>query len=448
MEQRPVGEFALCKDTEVKTTEIQSKTDTKLQRIAWLSKENPQKIFTCLMHHINEESLKECFSLLDGNRAVGTDGVKKADYKLELDANLKNLIAKMKQMAYKPQAVRQVLIPKAGKPGATRPLGISNFEDKLVQKMVQRVLESIYDPLFLEDSYGFRPGRGCHDAIRGLRKHMYQRPVRTVIDVDISNFFGSIDHKALEKILSVKIKDKKFMRYIIRMFKAGVLANGELTVSDEGVMQGSCCSPILANIFAHYVIDLWFEEEVKGHYKGEVKLIRYCDDMVVCCEYEHEAIVIKAKLAERLAAFKLKMNEDKTQLVNFGTDSKGAFNFLGFTFYRGIAKKGFGIVKVKTEGKRMRSKLKKLSQWLRKVKDKLTLKEIWQRLRIALEGYIRYYGVTFNVQSVVVFIHEVRKMTFKWLNRRSQKKSFNWEQFLKYIEANPLPRARVCHKLY
>lgn len=420
-----------------------------LVTITWLSQTNPKREFTHLLRLFNEEGFVECFKQLDGNRAVGTDKVSKAEYGLKLLQNLEDLVARMKRMAYRPQAVRQVLIPKMGKPGATRPLGISNFEDKLVQKMMQKVLESIYEPLFLECSYGFRPGKGCHDAIRALVNHLNKSPVEAVIDVDISNFFGSICHKELEKILRMKIKDKEFMRYIIRMFKAGVLADGDLTISEEGVMQ-KCYSPVFANIYADYVIDEWLEGTVKAHCKGSVKLVRYCDDFVVVCEYESDAVRIKrAPLAKRLAMFKLKLNEDKTQVVNFSRNTKRAsFNFLGFTFYRGKSRAGFKIVKVKSEGKRMRSKLKKTAQWMRQVKDKYTLRQIWHMLHLALNGYIQYYGVSFNGSQVGTFIYHVKRIVFKWLNRRSQRKSFTWEKFELFVNANPLPKARVCHKLF
>jgi RNA-directed DNA polymerase len=261
-------------------TEAQYSTETTLKRIAFLSEREPHKQFTSLMHHFNEGSLKECFNMLDGKKAIGVDGIDKMRYSMELDKNIKELIEKMKRMAYRPGPVRQTLIPKEGKAGATRPLGISNFEDKIVQKMTQRILESIYDPLFLDCSYGFRTGIGCHNAIRDLQQHLYRKQVKTVIDIDLENYFGSVDQGLLEGMLRKKIKDEKFMRYIIRMFKAGVLADGELTVSEEGVVQGSCSSPILSNIFAHYVIDEWFEKEVKPRCIGEVRLFRYCDDCV------------------------------------------------------------------------------------------------------------------------------------------------------------------------
>jgi retron-type reverse transcriptase len=214
-------------------------TDTKLKRIAWISARDPRKRFSCLIHHFNEASLAACFHELDGTKAVGIDGVTKARYGADLDDNLKDLVARMKRMAYRPAPVRQVLIPKEGKPGAIRPLGSSNVEDKIVQKMMQRVLESIYEPLFLGCSYGFRPSRGCHDAIHALQRHLFQHDVQTVIDVDLANFYGTIDHRLLVDMLREKIDDERFIRYLIRMFKAGVIADGDLTISEEGVPQGS-----------------------------------------------------------------------------------------------------------------------------------------------------------------------------------------------------------------
>jgi RNA-directed DNA polymerase len=225
-------------------TETQSMTKTKLNRIALLSKGDPRRSFESLMHHFNEESLKECYHELDGKKALGVDGIDKETYGKNLDSNILTLINKMKAMAYRPGPVREVLIPKEGKSGATRPLGISGFEDKIVQKMMQQILESIYEPIFLECSYGFRPGRGCHDAIRDLQHYLHASEIQTVIDIDLKNFFGTIDHEMLESILKEKIKDTKFMRYINRMFKAGVLSEGDLIMSDEGVPQGGLCKAL------------------------------------------------------------------------------------------------------------------------------------------------------------------------------------------------------------
>jgi len=353
-------------------------------------------------------------------------------------------------MSYLPGNIKQVLIPKEGEKNAYRPLGISNFEDKLVQKAMQQVLESIYEPIFLSCSFGFRSGKGCHDALRELQKHLYQRPVEAIIDIDLANFFGSINHKELEQVLRIKIKDNRLMRYIIRMLKAGVLVDGELTISEEGSSQGSICSPVLANVFAHYVIDLWFEEVVKMRCRGEVKLVRYCDDMVVACEYEKDAIRIKGALGKRLEKFKLKLNEEKTKIVKFDLNlkNKATFNFLGFTIYWGTSRNGVKVPKLKTMGKRMCAKLKRVMTWIKEVRNKYRLKEIWRMLILKLEGYIRYYGVSHNIRAINAFLQHAKDIVFKWLNRRSQRKSFNWEQFNLFIEANPLPKARVCHKLF
>ena len=265
------------------TTETRETTATKLTRIAKLSASDRLKRFDSLLHLFNEESLAACFRAPDGKKAVGADGVRKAEYGEHLETNLKELIVRMKRMGYRPGPVRQVLIPKEDKAGAKRPLGISNFEDKLVQGVMRQVLESIYEPVFLPGSYGFRPRRSCHDAIRNLQHYLYRHPVQTVIDVDLAKFFDTIDHELLLGMLREKINDPKFLRYLQRMFKSGVLAAGELTIGDEGVPQGSLCSPVLANIFAHYVIDVWLEEVVKVHCPGKVAWFRYADDIVIGC---------------------------------------------------------------------------------------------------------------------------------------------------------------------
>jgi group II intron reverse transcriptase/maturase len=356
----------------------------------------------------------------------------------------------MKRMAYRPGPVREVLIPKEGKPEASRPLGISNLEDKIVQKMTKRILDSIYEPLFLDCSYGFRDGIGCHDAIKALQNHLHDSNVQTVIDIDLENYFGSVDHKILELMLRDKIKDEKFMRYIIRMFKAGILKKGELEVSDLGVAQGSMASPILANIFAHYVIDEWVEREVKPRCAGTVRLFRYCDDAVICCELDKDAQRIKEALGKRLAKYKLKLNEDKTKMVNFSksAENKASFDYLGFTIYWGESRHGKIIPKLKTSGKRMRAKLKRVNEWARNMKNRLRLKDIWKLFCSKLRGHINYYGVSHNEEHVSLFVRRAEKILFKWLNRRSQRKSFNWETFSKFRRANPTPMVRIRHKLF
>jgi RNA-directed DNA polymerase len=436
------------------TTEFQSITTTKLNRIALLSKQDPSRSFMSFMHHFNEESLKECFQELDGNKALGADGIDKETYGRNLDLNITNLISKMKEMAYRPGPVREVLIPKDGKPGATRPLGISGFEDKIVQKMMQKILESIYEPIFLECSYGFRPGKGCHDAIKDLQNYLHTERIQTIIDIDLKNFFGTIDHQMLEDILKEKIKDTKFMRYINRMFKAGVLSKGDLIMSDEGVPQGSICSPVLANVFAHYALDLWIEEMVKPACRGKVKLFRYADDAIICCQKDEDAIRIRKALGKRLEKYKLSLNEEKTKQVPFDKElvaegvEQGTFDFLGFTFYWGRSKSGRIIPKLKTKSKTMKAKLRKVKEWIRKIKDKKPIKQIWKIFTAKLRGHVNYYGVSHNTENVAKFLHESKKIVFKWLNRRSQRASFTWEQFERYIEKHQLPTVKVVHRLF
>lgn len=436
------------------TTETYETTQTQLTRIAWLSSRDSSKKFNCLMHYFNEESLESCFHELNGRKAVGIDGVNKSNYAFNLEGNLKNLVNRMKQMSYRHQAVKQVLIPKDGKSNEYRPLGISSFEDKLVQKMMQKVLESIYEPLFLECSYGFRPGKGCHDAIRALQNHLYSNHVRSVIDIDLQNFFGTIDRSLLLEMLKTKIQDKRFIRYIERMFKAGILIDGECKITEEGVVQGSMISPILSNIYAHYVIDEWFEKIVKRYCRGEVKLFRYCDDAVICCQDNKDAARIKQALKNRLAKFKLKMHEEKTKILSYSKwdyqrgIKQGSFDFLGFTFYWGRSISGSMVPKLKTSGKRMKTKLKRVKEWAQAVKDRDQLTEIWKIFCSKLRGHIQYYGVSHNSRRVMIFVKSATKILFKWLNRRSQKKSFTWDKFWKFVKANPLPRVKIHHQLF
>lgn len=452
MEGRTSGLIDLCKGNIMDTTDSSNQMATKLQRIAWLSERDEHKQFNWLMHHYNEETLKECFYELDGKKALGADGISKEQYHKNLDGNVRGLVAKMKRMAYVPGPVREVMIPKSN--GKMRPLGISNIEDKIVQKMTAKILESIYEPLFCETSYGFRPGRSCHMAIKALHEHLYRNEVEMVLDVDIKNFFGTIDHNLLREMLEEKINDVRFIRYIVRMFRAGVLSEGDLKMSEEGVPQGSICSPILANIFAHYVIDMWIDNMVKPNCRGQVKMFRYADDMIICCELESDAYRVKEALGKRLERFNLALSEEKTKIVPFSKAKaergikQGTFDFLGFTFYLGRSRKGTVIPKVRTCGKAIRGKLKKVGEWMRRHRNRHTLPEIWQQFCVKLRGHINYYGVSFNTKHVGIFLDKAAGIVFKWINRRSQKRSMTWREFEKYIQKNPYPRATVRVKLF
>ena len=425
---------------------------TKLTRIAWLSSKDHNKEFKHIIHHVNKDHLLECFHDISGNRAAGVDRQSKDDYEDNLNSNITSLVERMKTMSYRPAPVRGVEIPKDN--GGKRKLGISNFEDKLIQKAMANILCSIYDPIFMKNSYGFRPNKSCHMALRDLTNYLFKSKTKVVIDVDLANYFDSISHELIIKLLSLKIKDKTFLRYIVRMLKAGVLTKGEQTRSEFGTPQGSIISPILANIVAHYVIDDWFENVVKTHCKGAVELFRYADDMVICCEQTSDSIRVKEALAKRLQKFQLAMNMDKSKLIRFSYvdaqkgKKQGIFRFLGFLFYIGKSKTGRSIPKLKTCGKRLRSKLKNINDWLKRSRSIFDILVLWERFNIRVSGHIQYFGVSHNYSAVNKFTLGARKLAFKWLNRRSQRKSFTWEEFKNFIKVYPTPRAKVVHPLW
>ncbi len=435
-------------------TEHQISMDTKLARIAWLSGRDHAKKFECLMHHFNVESLTACFHELNGRKATGSDRVSKDDYGEALLENLEMLIERMKRMAYVPRPVREVLIAKEGKPGATRPLGIANFEDKLVQKMTAKVLGSIYEPMFLDCSYGFRPGLGCHDAIRALHGHLFRQPVETVIDVDLADFFGSIRGDVVDTLLKERIGDERFLRYIQRLFKSGILRGGELTVNEEGVPQGSPASPVIANIVAHYVIDLWFENTVKRRCSGRVAMFRYADDLVICCQLASDAARVHKALGLRLAKYGLRLNEDKTRLVTFSKarlargERQESFDFLGFSFYLGKSRQGKTIPKLRTSRKRLRSKLKRVTAWASLMRSRVRLSQLWEAFVAKVRGHIVYYAVSFNQAAVYNFVTQATRILFKWLNRRGGKRKLTWEKFQRFMKAHPLPAIRIHHALF
>lgn len=425
---------------------------TKLCLITQRSARDPKAGFDALMHHIDEGFLAESFHSLDGRKAVGVDGIRKEDYARNLDSNLKTLVSRMKSMSYRPRPAREKLIPKEGKSGATRPLGIGCLEDKMVQKCFAKILEAIYEPLFLDCSYGFRPGRGCHDAVKELHHTLYTQSVSTVVDIDIKSYFNTIDHEWLMRMLELKISDRKFLRYIRRMLKAGVLCEGEFTMTDEGTPQGSLVSPILSNIYLHYALDVWFEHVVKRGCKGNAWFFRYADDSIACFESEKDAREYAEVLPERMAKFGLEVSAEKSSIVHFSkrppNDQNGTFGFLGFTFYTGVSRKGNKIPKVKTSRKKLKAKLRNVRDWMKKVKNVKRLSWIWDTFRAKVRGHIQYYSVSFNARSVNTFLHEATRIVFKWLNKRSQRKSFDWDKFTQYIKQFPMPQVHVVHQLY
>src|SRR5215467_12336410 len=430
---------------------------TKLLRIAAKARKERKLKFVNLYYLMNEELLLECFRGLSADKAAGIDEVTKGKYAENLEANVKELVARLHRMAYRPQPVRRVYIPKPGS-DKLRPLGIPSLEDKLVQSALARILGAIYEEDFIGESYGFRPGRSCHDALRALSQTVEWEGTNYIAEADIKGFFDNVDHDWMMRMLEHRIADKRVLRMVRRFLVSGVMEQGETRASEEGVPQGGSISPVLANVYLHYALDLWFEKVYRKRCKGKAKLIRYADDFIVCLTNREDAMKFPAELAERLKKFGLEVEPTKTKVLEFGRDAERhararrtkpeTFDFLGFTHYCSRTKDGrrFRMKRV-TSRKKFRAKLAALKEWLKRIRMK-PMQWIMQRLGLKLRGHYQYYGVTDNYRGVARFYHEVRKMLYKWLNRRSQRRSYTWAAFEELLKALPLPKPRVCVHLF
>jgi group II intron reverse transcriptase/maturase len=437
-------------------TEAQSGMETKLNLITKHAIEDRNFKFTSLAHLLNEESLKECFYMLRKDRAPGVDDVTYEEYEKYLNTNIQKLVKRMKTRKYYPQPVRRAYIPKGE--GKMRPLGIPALEDKIVQKGVARILNAIFEPNFLDCSYGFRTGRSCHQALKQLDNTIMTKPANHIIDADIRSFFDNVDHDWLMKMLEEKIKDKNFLRIIKKFLKAGVMEEGQLNPTEEGAPQGGLCSPTLSNIYLHYVLDLWIDKVIKRDMHGYVELVRYCDDFVILAQYKEEAEEILKLLEERLNKFGLDLSHEKTGHIEFGRYSginakkKGqkpdTFDFLGFTHFCDKTRKGYFKVGRKTRRKKFNTKLKEMNAWLKSVRNMFEIKEWWKILAAKLRGHYEYYGISGNYASLRAYYRETGKLVYKWINRRSQKKSMNYEQFTQYLKRFPLPKPEIKHNIY
>lgn len=430
--------------------------EPKLNLITKIAKLDKGCKFNNLMHLINEDSLRECFNRLNKNKAAGIDKITKEEYGKDLEANLQKLVIRMKRMSYRPQAVRRTYIPKSG--GKWRPLGIPSLEDKMVQMAFARILEAIYEVDFCDNSYGFRKGRSCHDALARINSRLMVRPVNYIIDTDIKGFFDNVDHKWLKRCIEVRVADKKFIRYIVRFLKSGVMENGKFRSTEKGTPQGGVISPILANIYLHYVLDRWFKRDVQTNCKGYTDLVRFCDDFIICAQYKEEAYRLFKLIKQRFEKFGLALAKEKTKIVEFGRfaverrlkEGKRAetFNFLGFTHYCSRSYSGKFKVGRKTEKKRYRRGLKNIQDFVRNHRNLLKLEEIWKRVKSMLVGTYRYYGVNENSRSLWKFRYEVIRILFKWLNRRSQRRCFDWVKFNLFLKRHPLPEPRIYNNLF
>jgi group II intron reverse transcriptase/maturase len=392
------------------------------------------------MHHVTVDNLRACFESLGGTKATGVDGVTKTMYAQNLEANLQALHQKLHQLSSRPQPVRRVEIPKEA--GSRRPLGISCWEDKIVQEMARRILEAIYEPLFIETSYGFRPKRSCHDAWRQLHHEVLSERVNWIADLELAQFFDTMPHPEILTVLSERIADRQFLRLIARMLKAGIQAPGAIVEEELGSPQGSIVSPVMAHAFLDHVLDQWCVPTVRQHCRGYCAILRYADDALAVCEREADAQRFMRVLSKRLGRFGLRLNPHKTQVLAFGkrlawrqleTGQRPATgDYLGFTHYWGRSRNGKVRLKRKTSKKRLRRALGAINHWLQEHRNRLKLPDLWRAIALKMRGHFNYCNVTDNRRALSQLQEGVRKLLCKWLNRRSQRNSCTWESVRRY----------------
>ncbi len=447
---------ALCEETSSVRGSGES-VETKLRSIAEKARREPGFKFTSLYHLMNVELLRGCFKRLRKDAAAGIDEMTKDMYAEHLEANLIDLVDRLQRMAYIPQPVRRKYIPKPGS-AKQRPLGIPCFEDKLVQAGLVQILNAVYEQDFIDDSYGFRPKRSCHDALRALSMTVETKPINHIVEADIKGFFDNVNQEWLMKFLAHRIGDKRIQRMVKRFLKAGVWEDGSVTISDEGTPQGGVISPLLANIYLHYGLDLWFEKIYRKSCTGVARLIRYADDFVVCFQHKADAERFRNELGKRLGKFDLEVEPTKTKAMEFGrfadqnAKRRGGraetFDFLGFTHYCGTRKDGTGFrMKRVTARKKFTAKLKVFKEWLKKARTLKTM-GLWETAKAKLRGHYNYYGVTDNSRGITRFGYEVQKLLFKWLNRRGKRNCLNWAKFKEMLKRFPLPKPRIMVSMF
>jgi len=401
-------------------------------------------LFNNLLCHFNMENFREAFDDLSGNKALGIDGMNKKQYGKNLEANLMDLIERIHEGSYKPHNKREKLIPKAN--GKMRPIAISCFEDKIVEWVIGKVLECIYEPIFIRNSFGFRPNKSADGAIKAIYHSLKRNKRSQIVEIDFASFFNSISHKKLMKTLDLRISDNRFKGLVGRFLKVGILEEtGNLKLPETGTPQGSVMSPILANIYLHEVIDKWFIENYAS-YKNVI--VRYADDAVFFFKNKDTADEFVTELFERVNSFGLSLNDDKTRIISFDKNANSSFDFLGFTFYwaNKYATKT-KILKLKTNKKSLHKKIEDFKDWIKTNRSKLKTRELWIKTKEKLVGHYNYFGYYLNSQKLWQYYKEIIKILFKWLNRRSQKISYDYEGFKSMIEFYKIPVPPATDKL-
>lgn len=422
---------------------------TGLNRIGLKAETHPDTVFNNIGHAINDELLHQGFQELDENKAVGIDNVTKTMYGRNLSANISTLIRKIRKGQYKPNPVKIVDIPKED--GSTRPLAISCFEDKLVQWAVAKILETIYEPVFLSCSYGFRPRRNCHDALRALSRSAYAHKNGAIIEIDIQKCFNRIPHAQLKLLLQQKITDSRFLALIETVITGPVNHDGHNEPTTRGCLQGLILSPVLCNIYLHHVIDIWFNDVKSTHLKGSAELIRYADDMVFVFEDSTDAERVWRVLDKRLDKYGLNLHQDKSGLMKSGSktakqaelsgEKMPTFQFLGFTCYWGKAFKGFWRLKYTSRADRFTRALKGIRSYLRDHLNTDNVNETLKGLVRRVKGWVNYHAITDNHKRVKSFLYEVQKSVYKWFNRKGCKRSLKWEHLPYWLSRANFPKS-------
>jgi RNA-directed DNA polymerase len=420
---------------------------TERQRVADRARNEQQGRFPALARLIDVAALKDAYNRLRPEAAVGVDGVSKAEYGQDLESRLEELHQRMVGKRYRHQPIKRVYLPKDN--GTKRPIGISTTEDKVVQGALREVLELVYEPIFHPDSYGFRPGRSAHDALRRLNQVVHKGGVSAILEADIVSFFDSVDRTKLKEMLEIRVADGSMLRLIGKCLHVGVLDGEEYTEPGEGTTQGSGLSPLLGNIYLHYVLDTWFEEQVKPRLRGRAYLIRYADDFVLGFEHMEDAHRVKEVLPQRMGKYGLSLHPDKTRLLSFepptrqgGDKGTTTLDFLGFTCYWRKTHRGGWKMWCKTRRGRLSRAIDRVYSFCKKSRHR-PVKEQHARLSSRLRGHYNYFGVNGNYSSLWQLYHRAKKSWFKWLRRRSQRTRMTWERFGALLGNWALPKPRI-----
>ncbi len=425
---------------------------TKRQWIAELARKKPGTVLFSLHHVIDLDWMKEAYRLTRKDGATGIDGMTAAEYEASLEANLRDLLDRIKSGRYQAPPVRRTYIPKAD--GTQRPLGIPTFEDKVAQRAIVMVLEAVYEQDFRSCSYGFRPRRSAHGALRELYGAITKQGQYWVLDVDIRKYFDSIPHHDLRAILDQRVTDGVIRRMIDKWLKAGVLEDGLLRLATEGTPQGGVISPMLSNIFLHHVLDDWFENAVKPRLAGPCTLVRFADDFVMTFKNHHDAKRVLDVLGKRLGRYGLTLHPDKTRFIDFRPERQGGthpdckgppFDFLGFTHTWAKSQKGKNVVRQRTAKSRLARALVAVNDWCRRNRHQPILHQ-HARLSAKLIGHSAYYGITGNMQQLGRYFQQVTRTWRKWLARRTRSHALPWDCFGAFLERHPLPHARIIHR--